>query len=206
MDKLSLLFSIVLIHGLAVMSPGPDFFLSLKNSLQYSRKTGIYTALGFALGILVHITYSMAGVALIISKSTALYATIRYAGAAYLIYLGFHAIMDKQKEVDLSLQKTADIGSVKAISQGFITNILNPKATLFFMSLYTYIFSAGINGISLYVISAIFVLHTFLWFCIVAYFFTQKKIQKMYYKRRKVLSYILGGFLIFIGIKILISH
>ena len=69
MEYLALIGTVTLIHLLAVISPGPDFIVAVKNSLSYSRKTGIWTAVGFALGISVHILYCVAGLALIISQS-----------------------------------------------------------------------------------------------------------------------------------------
>ena len=69
METLALIGTITIIHLLAVISPGPDFIMACRNSLIYSRKTGIWTAVGFGFGIMVHIFYSLAGLALIISKS-----------------------------------------------------------------------------------------------------------------------------------------
>src|SRR5579871_852922 len=83
------------LHLLAVMSPGPDFVLISRNSLVYSRKTGIYSALGLALGISVHITYSLIGIGYIISKSILIFSTIKFLGAGYLIYIGYKSLRAK---------------------------------------------------------------------------------------------------------------
>ncbi|HLG25670.1 MAG TPA: LysE family transporter, partial [Candidatus Gracilibacteria bacterium] len=78
MSSLTLLATIVILHALALISPGPDFLVALKNSLTYSRRTGIYTAIGFALGISVHIFYCLAGIALVISQSILIFSIIKY--------------------------------------------------------------------------------------------------------------------------------
>ena len=91
-------FAIALLHLLAVMSPGPDFVLMSKNSLVYSRKTGVATSLGLALGIVVHIIYSLVGIGLIISKSIILFSTIKILGAGYLIYIGLKSLKSKRKK------------------------------------------------------------------------------------------------------------
>ncbi len=101
MESLSLIAIATLSHLLAVISPGPDFVMALKNSLTYSRKTGIYTALGFGIGIGVHIVYSFAGLAVIISQSEVVFLIIKYLGAAYLFYIGIRALLEKPSGVHL---------------------------------------------------------------------------------------------------------
>ena len=133
MTDFSLIASVTLIHLLAVISPGPDFFMAIKNSLTYSRKTGIYTAIGFGLGIAVHIFYSLAGLALIISKSIVIFNSIKYLGVAYLLYLGIKSLISSSTDIKIENQiHIKDISPIKAIRQGFLTNVLNPKATRFF--------------------------------------------------------------------------
>lgn len=88
MEYLALIGTVTLIHLLGVISPGPDFIICARNSLTYSRKTGIWTAVGFGLGISVHILYCLAGLALIISQSILLFNFIKYLGASYLVYIG----------------------------------------------------------------------------------------------------------------------
>jgi threonine/homoserine/homoserine lactone efflux protein len=87
MNYLPLFGSVLIIHLMAVMSPGPDFIMALRNSLTYSRKTGIYTAIGFGFGIGVHVLYCVFGLALIISTSTIAFNIIKYLGVAYLGYI-----------------------------------------------------------------------------------------------------------------------
>ena len=101
MEYLALIGTVTIIHLLAVISPGPDFIMACRNSLTYSRKTGIYTAVGFGIGIAVHIFYSLAGLALIISKSILLFNTIKFLGAGYLIYIGLKSVLSKSSKIEL---------------------------------------------------------------------------------------------------------
>src|SRR3989344_2739030 len=138
MPYLAEFLTVAFIHLLAVMSPGPDFVMITRSSLIYSRKAGIYSALGLGLGILVHIAYSLVGIGLIISKSLVLFSFIKFVGAGYLIYVGYKSL--KAKSVNLSSQKLKpqkEISPISAVKLGFITNVTNPKATLFFLSLFT---------------------------------------------------------------------
>ena len=75
-------------HLLAVMSPGPDFALVLKMSMVNGRHAAIMGSLGVAMGILVHVLYSLVGIALIVSQSIVLFNAIKLLGAAYLIWIG----------------------------------------------------------------------------------------------------------------------
>jgi threonine/homoserine/homoserine lactone efflux protein len=87
--------TVAIVHLFAVMSPGPDFAVVTRNSLFNSRKVGIYTSLGIALGIMVHVTYSLLGVGLLISRSILLFNIIKFVGAAYLIFIGYKSLRAK---------------------------------------------------------------------------------------------------------------
>ncbi len=138
MEYLNLIGTVTLIHILAVISPGPDFVVAIRNSLTYSRKTGVWTAVGFGLGIIIHVFYCIAGLGLIISKSIIVFNVIKYLGAAYLIYIGIKSIMAKTSHLNVkNATHKNDITVLEAIKIGFLTNVLNPKATLFFLSLFT---------------------------------------------------------------------
>ena len=80
--------AVITITLLAVISPGPDFAMVTRNSLLLSRRAGVGTALGIALGVLVHVTYTLVGVGLLIQQSMVLFQVLKLVGAAYLIYLG----------------------------------------------------------------------------------------------------------------------
>ena len=206
MIDLSLIVSVSLIHLLAVMSPGPDFFMALKNSITYSRKTGIYTAIGFGLGIAVHIFYSLAGLALIISQSIIIFNTIKYIGVLYLIYIGIQSFRSKRNAITIEENAPKeDIASYQAIRMGFLTNVLNPKATLFFLSLFTLVVSPDTHTTTLIIISLIMIFDTMLWFSLVAIFITHTRVRQAYSRYQKAIEKVFGGILIFIGLKIALS-
>ncbi len=206
MEYLALISSVVLIHLMAVMSPGPDFFMALRNSLTYSRKTGIYTAIGFGLGIGVHVVYCVFGLALIISKSIIVFNIIKFLGAGYIIYIGIMSLLSKGNKIEMNTNEhKADISSLKAIRIGFLTNVLNPKATLFFLSLFTFVIGPETPNHILVLLGVIMMVNTALWFSLVAMFFTQKRIQKFYNQFQKIFNRIFGSILIVIGLKIIFS-
>lgn len=199
----SLVLSVIGIHLLAVMSPGPDFIVSVRNSLTYSRKTGMWTGVGFGLGIGVHVLYSIFGLGLIISNSEILYQFIQYLGAGYLIYIGIMSV--KSNSGSLGLDSTThkpEISNLKAIRIGFLTNVLNPKATMFFLSLFTMIIGEGASSETLLLLGIILMINTALWFIFLAFLVTHSKVLPIFERYQNVFNTTFGVLLIALGIKI----
>ena len=169
MLDLGLIATIGFIHLVALISPGPDFVVACRNTLLYSRATGIYTAIGFGLGILVHICYAVFGLSWLIANHAFVFAIIQYMGAAYLIYIGVQSLRDFESKVESNTTASShSIAAVKAVRIGFITNVLNPKATLFFLSLFSSMLTPAVSNASLIVLSILLVGSTMLWFSLVA--------------------------------------
>lgn len=203
MQNLSIIATVALIHLLAVISPGPDLIITIKNSLSYSRRTGIYTAIGVGMGIAVHISYCVAGLALIISKSIIIFNTIKFLGAAYLIYIGVKSLLAKSDKIQIKNEdQKRNISPLSAIRIGFLTNVLNPKATVFFLSLFTFVISPETSGKLLLTLSAIMVVDTALWFSLVAIFLTQKRVYGIFERFQGVFNKVFGAILVGLGLKI----
>jgi RhtB (resistance to homoserine/threonine) family protein len=207
MYYLTLIGTVTFIHLLAVISPGPDFILAVKNSLAYSRRTGIFTAVGFGLGIVVHLLYCAAGLALIISQSIVLFNAFKLIGAGYLMYIGYKSLVAKSSDIQVTSEhKLADISQWEATKMGFFTNAFNPKATLFFLSLFTLVISPETPKEIVALMGSIMVMNTIFWFSLVAVFFTQPKVQKSFNRFQKVFDKILGGLLIALGVKVAVME
>ena len=156
-----LITAIGLIHLVALVSPGPDFVVSCRNTLMYSRSIGIYTAVGFGLGICVHISYAGFGLSWLISNNELIFTIIQYLGAFYLMLIGFQSLRSFQSQIS---QETVTVSSrispFRAIRIGFITNVLNPKATLFFLSLFSTMLDPTVGELTLVAISVLLVVTT----------------------------------------------
>ncbi len=203
MDSITLIGAVTLVHLLAVISPGPDFVMACRNALLYSRKTGIWTAVGFGLGIAVHISYALFGLAWVVAQSVILFSVIKYLGAAYLIFIGVQSFLSKTKTLEPDVvSKQKEISPLVAIRMGFITNVLNPKATLFFLSLFTMVVGPEVSVFEMTVISIILIGITVLWFSLVAVIMTQKRIRQTFERYQGVFNKSLGGLLVALGIKI----
>lgn len=129
------LIAVVTITILAVISPGPDFAMVTRNSLLRSRRTGVLTAVGIGGGVLLHVTYTILGVGLLIQQSIWLFNLIKFIGAAYLVYLGLRMIRSTPGTT-LASTTSAPLSDMNALGTGFLTNALNPKTTVFIVSLF----------------------------------------------------------------------
>jgi RhtB (resistance to homoserine/threonine) family protein len=194
------------IHLLAVMSPGPDFAMVMRNSLVYSRRTGILAATGLGLGILLHVTYSLLGIGLIISQSILLFNTIKLLGAAYLIYIGVKSLLSKRAgpsdETIVGPSSQKDISSLAAVRLGFLTNALNPKATLFFLALFTQVISPSTPLSMKLLYGAEMSIATFAWFAFVATVLTHKRVSNIFTGVRQQIERVFGVILVALGIKV----
>lgn len=204
MEYLSIILTVAAIHLLAVMSPGPDFIMTLRNSLLYSRKSGIYSAIGLGLGILVHVTYCLAGIAVIISQSIVVFTTLKYLGAAYLLYIGIKSLRAKQPEnieTD-ALTEKKDLTKLQAIRSGFITNATNPKATLFFLSLFTLVIQPSTPFLIKAAMGIEMAVATALWFSLVAILVSHRIIRQRLTRFQHYIERFMGAVLILFGIKL----
>ncbi|MES3005342.1 MAG: LysE family transporter [Patescibacteria group bacterium] len=201
--------TVAVVHLFAVMSPGPDFAMVTRNSLIYSRKIGIYTSVGIALGIMVHVAYSLIGIGFIISQSVLLFNLIKWIGALYLIYIGYKSLRVKpsllvEAKATNSI-RDKQIGRKEAIKIGFLTNALNPKATMFFLALFTQVIDPVtpkniqfLYGIEMMVI-------TFVWFALISLMFSNKHIKMRIGKVQHYVERVTGAVLIALGIKVALA-
>lgn len=196
-------FSIGLIALLGAMSPGPDFAIVTKNSLLHSRTSGYFTSLGVGTAILLHMSYCVFGLALVISSSLLLFSLIKYLGSSYLVYLGIRTLFAKQsKDIGLLNNKISktELSAFVSFRQGFLCNLLNPKATLFFLSMFTVIIKpetplswAVIYGIEIVCI-------TTAWFCVLTVILSHPYIKRILEKVEQYISRLLGALLIGFGV------
>lgn len=137
MELFESLLLLVGITFLAMMSPGPDMVLLIKNGLSGCRRSGFACVAGICASISVHITLAIVGLATIISTSVHLYNTVRLAGAAYLIYVGYKSIRHAKESSLMSKDAKSPSSPKIAFSEGFWCNLLNPKFTIFLVSMFS---------------------------------------------------------------------
>ncbi|QWP74981.1 LysE family transporter [Lysobacter sp. K5869] len=192
------LLAVVTITTLAVISPGPDFAMVSRNSLLQSRRAGVLTALGIALGVWVHVGYTLLGVGLVIRESIRLYAALKLLGALYLLWLGVKMLRTRAADEPAQTAPAAQ-GDCAALRTGFLTNALNPKCTVFVVSLFLQVvgpdtplsaklgYGAFVSGAHL------------LWFALVALLFSQGAVRARLLRWRRGIDRAFGALLIGFG-------
>lgn len=203
--------TLIAVYTLAAISPGPNFVVSVRNSLVYSRRVGVFTALGFGLAMLVHAAYTVAGFAVLISQSIFLFNVIKFAGAVYLVYLGILALRSRgvsQQVMEHSLdeqKQSGTMGDVAALRCGFLTSVLNPKATLFFLAVFSQIIGHDTPLIWNCIYGATCAVIEFAWFSFVAFVLTQGRVRGVFLKAGKWLDRTCGALMIGLGIKVALT-
>lgn len=195
---------------LAVLSPGPDFIVVTKNSLNHSRISGIYTAIGVSCGAFLLALTSIFGLTVIIANSPTLFNVVKYVGAMYLVYLGIKAIISGVRHkaiINFGNIKHTKISNFLSLKQGFLCSVLNPKAILFFTALFTTIIQEN-TSIALqlgygFEVSIIYLA----WFVILAIIITHSSIRVTFDRIGHYINTILGTLLLLLGIHVLtIAH
>ena len=156
--------------ALLTIAPGPDIVYVLTRGISQGRRAGFAAALGFATGVIFHTALAALGIAALIRSSEFAFSLVRYAGAAYLIYLGIRALASRSA---FTLgQENSAIALWTVYKQSVIGNALNTKVTLFFLSFLPQFIdvSAGHVELQMVLLGAVFMLQTVLIFGAVAFF------------------------------------
>ncbi len=196
--------TVALIHLLAVASPGPDFAVVVRESVTHGRRAGTWTACGVGMAIFLHVGYSLLGIGLIVSQSIVLFNALKWLAAAYLLYIGFKALRARPASAGEALAQPVLVerSGRAAFVAGFMTNGLNPKATLFFLSLFTVVINPHTPllvqaGYGVYLAVA-----TGLWFCLVALLFSQQRVRAGFARMGHWFDRAMGAVLVGLGVKI----
>ena len=155
---------------LLTLAPGPDIVYVLTRGIAQGRRAGIAAALGFASGCIFHTVLAAVGIAALIRSSELAFDAVRYAGAAYLVWIGIQALRHRAA---FSMQAAGDARGLATIyKQSVIGNMLNPKVTLFFLAFLPQFVNAeaGHVGWQMALLGAIFMLNTVVIFGAVALF------------------------------------
>ena len=197
--------TIAILHFFAVSSPGPDFIIVTRQSIRSGRTAAIFTSLGIASGILVHSFAAMTGLTYIISSNPLVFLYLKIMASIYLGYLGFISIFNSSSITQYtSNQSTSDLNFLYSYRIGFITNILNPKAILFFITVFSIVVDSSTSVLSLGIYGAYMSIATFIWFIFVSYIFTNTTLINKYRNSLPIFEKILGCILLLIASQILL--
>lgn len=195
------------IHILAAISPGPDFIFVFQQTLSRGQVAGLLCALGMGLGFGVHILYSVLGLAVVIANAAWLLTLIKIIGGAYLIYLGYHGLRAKAKNEVVEIVKTevAPESWLKTLWKGFICNVLNPKAPVYLVSVFTVVLSPDMPLWQLSIYGAWMMFLLFAWFATIAFLLSIPSVNRQFQKAGHWIDRVLGFVMVGLGIKVIAS-
>ncbi|UCI06925.1 LysE family translocator [Mesorhizobium sp. B1-1-8] len=195
-----------------IMTPGPDTAITIRNTLLGGRSAGLFTALGIASGLSIWALATSAGIVALLTASEPLFLAIKYAGAAYLIYLGAQALREAFRPSAIPHPQTAKVPQARLASgaayrQGLVSDLSNPKIAVFFPSLLPQFVPAGeATFLSLLLLGITFALTTFAWLVFYAAVVAKAGDWLRQPSVRRVVEGITGTLLIGLGLRIATEH
>jgi RhtB (resistance to homoserine/threonine) family protein len=192
---------IVSVTFLVMVTPGPDMVLVVRNTLVGGRRAGLQTSAGILVGNLVHVTYCLLGIGLLISRSIVAFSMFKYAGAAYLIYLGIVSFRSGAKTLT-----TRDMDGLQSsrtwFVQGLVNNLLNPKGTLFYLGVFTSVITpdTSLRVMLLLILSMMLVSASF--WLIFVYTLDRPILREFVERTQQTVNRVLGVLLVLLGLRL----
>ena len=200
-------FTIAIAHLFAVASPGPDFAVVIRQNVRGGTRSGVWTSLGVGCAILLHVSYCLLGVALLLSQSPALFNVMKLLAAGYLFYLGVQSI--RASHIRSAAEEKAPLepalSAARSFSLGFLTNGLNPKATFFFLALFTVVIDPTTPATIKVMYGLYLAAATFLWFALLSLILGIPRVRVLIVRMGVWLERAMGAILIFVSLQIALN-
>jgi threonine efflux protein len=207
MEIATILVSIAAVHMLAIASPGPTFVVVTSHAIAGRRRAGFLVTFGVLLATATWASLAAAGLGTLIAQFTWLYLALRIAGAAYLIYLGVRMLLSAARGTPVDLKKDSrSTSGWRAVRAGFLTNISNPKVIAYYASLFGVMIPSDAPRAMFVAAVATALLVSAAWWSFVTLFFALPVVQKGYVRVRRQMDGIVGGLLIVLGGRLLVSR
>ena len=199
------MLTILFIHLVGLASPGPDFFYVVKQSASHSNKAGFLAATGISLGIIFWAAFAIFGLAwLKHSAGEMIQYTIMLLGGSYLVYIGLKMIKSTQNaQFNDNKQNLIALQPFTEIRKGLMINIFNAKAGVYFTSVISAFLGHFTETVQLFELLFLFVISTFIYFCLVAFLFSRRPIRLFYTKYSRYIDNIAGVIFIAFGSKLI---
>src|SRR6476620_10292187 len=191
---------------LLIILPGPDTAIATKNTLTFGKSGGIKTMFGTCCALFIHTLAAIIGLSAIIVKSAILFSFFKYVGAVYLFYLGIKtlwAIKNKGEASATEIITESKYKNKSCFKQGFLTNILNPKVAIFFLTFLPQFVDSKSNTFTQFLIMGMtYAVLTSLWFLFYIYLLNKISAFMKKPKTQMIIEGITVSVLIVFGIKL----
>lgn len=196
--------AVAIAHMLAVAAPGPDFAMVLRQSIAHGRRAAVWTSIGVGTAILVHVTYAVLGIGILLRTSPLLFTAVKFAGAGYLAWIGVKAFRTRPRRdlagvppgAEAELSRPAEPTPRAAWTTGFLTNVFNPKVTLFFVAIFAMLIDPATPKVIQAAYGVWMSLATMGWFSMVSVFFTREKVRRAFLRGGHWIDRAMGAVLI----------
>ena len=199
------LLTLVAITSVVMVTPGPDMLLVLRNTVVAGRRAGLRTSCGVLVGNLVHITYCLLGIGLLIAKSILAFAVLKYAAAAYLVYLGVMSFRSGTEPLEAADVESRGLGR-RWFLQGFLNNVLNPKGALFYLGVFTVVITPGTSGgVMLMLVSSMMLVSAAFWLLFVSTL-DRPVVRGWFARSQRAVNRVCGAVLILFGVRVAFAN
>lgn len=199
------LAAVMAVFSIGIVAPGADLAMVMRQSLTHGRKAAIWTSFGIGAALLFHVGYTVLGIGLIVSQSIVAFNIVKWCGAAYLFYLGWRSLRDaglpQLPQVDAA-ERNRPMSDAKAFGMGFLTNALNPKPVVFFLTLFTSLVSLQTPMLIKLGYGVVMASALILWFVGVSCFLTVPSVRDRFLRAGRWIMRATGVVFIGLGLKL----
>jgi threonine/homoserine/homoserine lactone efflux protein len=189
--------------------PGPDSLLIMTRSATQGWRAGCAAAFGIGTGTLVHILFAALGLSAILATSAAAFTVVKYAGAAYILYMAWGLLRSRGGAAAAIDKQLPALPYARIFAQGFLTNVLNPKVALFFLAFVPQFIDAGAANkpVAFVILGAIFDFNGMLWCTFLAVFTAKASARiKLSPLASALLNRVTGALFVWLGIRLALAE
>jgi len=205
---LTLFLTVALVHLVALMSPGPDFFFVSQTAVSRSRKEAMMGVLGITLGVMIWAAVALLGLNLILEKMAWLHTIIMVGGGLYLCWMGYQMLRGalKKEVINAPAPQVELATGGRSFVKGLLTNLANPKAIIYFGSVFSLFVGDSVGETARWGIFVLIALETFAWFTLVASLFALPAMRRGYQRMAKWIDGVAGALFTAFGLHLIISR
>jgi len=205
---ISLFVTVAVVQIVALASPGPDFFFISQTAASQSRRDAFKGVIGITLAVAIWAAVALLGLNLILKQMAWLHQLILLAGGAYLMWMGIQMIKSARQPLPVGTEVTPVTQSAKKniFLRGLLTNLSNPKAIIYFGSIFSLIVGDDVSSATRTAIFILIVAETLIWFSLVATLFSLPWVKAKYQKLAKWIDGIAGTLFVAFGLHLIFSR
>jgi threonine efflux protein len=205
---LMLFLTVAVLHIVALVTPGPDFFFVSQTAVSRSRKEAMMGVLGITGGVMVWSGVALLGLNLILEKMAWLHSIIMVGGGVYLCWMGYQMLRGALKKETVAQESPAVelAHGGRSFLKGLLTNLSNPKAIIYFGSVFSLFVGDSVGSAERWGLFVMIALETFAWFTVVASLFALPKMRRGYQRLAKWIDGMAGALFTGFGIHLIISR